>query len=715
MPIQFDPDFASTTEYAKLYRELGLQVVPSYSPSEQKSWKRPSLLSWKEFENTLVPQSTFDEWFGVNGSHRYKSNIGIITGACSNNAYIVDVDTHSHAEAMEWFMALMVEHNDGEQIICPTQRTGGGGFQFLLRGSPNWVGPTIKTPIGVDIRAQGGFAVMPSSLHESGKFYEWLPNRAPHEVDIPTFQWMEDAIDQLAKTYGSGSNSNQSTHTPSPLHATTPFGLLIDGREDYMTKLVWARIVALRRESPFLPDNDTMQKHMRDAYHQYERSVKSRINEAGTPNHTLLEREGRGHGLFFDKWRAALKQWEGKVTEAASVPNPNNRDPKPPQAPKEGVSGDTGETDEWSPPQDTYELLSELEIMALPDPIFLVDGIIPSQSLGFIYGAPGAGKSFVALSIGMAISTTRTQWWDRDIKAHGPVLMISSEGVADMKFRIQAWRKHHQVADQSDLFLIRQTINFLDPTDGDKLQRTVEALVERSGGLRPAMIVVDTLSRSIPGGDENDQASASLMVMACDALKERWQTVVMCIHHSSKAGAMRGSTVFSGAADFILEVTREEGAKTGILTARKIKSAADGWNQGFSLLDINLGSIENPTSSLVALPALIQKVETDEWPEQARIRLVLEEIQKAWDAKRPWSPYPQAKRTGTYVISNMARWNIQEEHAEKLLNTWMTNRILSYEIFDPKTKQKGLRVVGGEAGGEGRRSNGSSPPERDFG
>ena len=239
--------------------------------------------------------------------------------------------------------------------------------------------------------------------------------------------------------------------------------------------------------------------------------------------------------------------------------------------------------------------------------------------------------------------------------------------------------------------------------------------MERAGGQRPAMIVVDTLSRSIPGGDENDQASASLMVMACDALRERWQTVVMCIHHSSKAGAMRGSTVFSGAADFILEVTREEGAKTGILTARKIKSAADGWNQGFSLLDINLGTIEKPTSSLVALPAIIPKIETEEWPEHARIRLVLEAVQQAWDDKRPWSPYAQAKRTGTYIISNMSRWNISEDHANKLLSTWMTNRVLSYEIFDSKTKQKGLKVVGGEAGGEGRRSNGPSPPERDFG
>jgi KaiC/GvpD/RAD55 family RecA-like ATPase len=398
------------------------------------------------------------------------------------------------------------------------------------------------------------------------------------------------------------------------------------------------------------------------------------------------------------------------VADAASIPNPNNREPRPPSD-----SPSHQQDDEWSPPQDVYELLSEPEIMSLPDPVFLIDGIVLSQSLGFIYGNPGAGKSFVALSMAMAIATNRSNWWDRNIKAHGPVLMIASEGVSDMKFRIQAWRKHHQIETESDLYLIRETINFLEPTDADKLHRTVDALIERTGGQRPAMVIVDTLSRAIAGSDENDQASASLMVQTCDAIKDKWQTVVVCIHHSSKQGSMRGSTVFAGAADWILETQREEGSRTGTINARKIKAAADGWQQGFSLLEVPLGSLEKPASSLVALPALVPKMETEEWPERARIALVLEAVQQAWNAGRPWSPYKQSKRTGTYIVSNMSRWNITEEHGEKLLETWMTNRVLSYEIYDAKTKQKGLKVVGGEAGGEGRRSTLASPPEGDFG
>ena len=714
MPIPFDPDFASTAEYAKLYRALGLQVVPAYSPNEQKAWKRPSLLSWKEFEHNLVPQSKFDEWFGENGSHIRRSNIGILTGACSGNAYIVDIDVQTHAEAMQWLMQLLEEHNDGQQLDCPTQRTGGGGFQFLLRGSPGWVGPTIKTPIGVDIRAQGGFAVMPSSLHESGKFYEWLPNKAPHLVDIPTLPWMEQAIDKLAAEYGRGTGQ-AGTSTPSPNHSINAFGMMVDGREDYMTKLIWARVVALRRENSVMPDEDRLSDQLRDAYAQYERNVKSRILEPSTPNHILLEREGRGHTLFTEKWRTALKQWDTKVTDAASIPNPNAREPRSPSSGLSAQRPQADQDDEWTPQKDVYELLSEPEIMALPDPVFLVDGIVLSQALGFIYGHPGAGKSFVALSMAMAIATNRQSWWDRTIRAHGPILMIASEGVSDMKFRIQAWRKHHQIDDQSDFYLIRETINFLQPTDAERLHRTVEILVEKAGGQRPAMVIVDTLSRAIAGSDENDQASSSLMVQTCDAIKERWQTVVVCVHHSSKQGSMRGSTVYSGAADFILEVSREEGSKTGIVTAKKIKAAADGWNQGFTLLEVPLGSLEKPASSLVALPALIPKVAEEEWPERARIALVLEAVKKAWDDGRPWSPYPQSRREGKFIIDNMARWNITPEHAEKLLKTWLTNGVLTYEVFNTKRHLKGLKVKGEEAGEEGRRSNRPSSPDDEFG
>ena len=48
----FDPDFASPSEWAAMYRACGLQVIPCYAPSEVSkgaAWKRPKLSEWAEF------------------------------------------------------------------------------------------------------------------------------------------------------------------------------------------------------------------------------------------------------------------------------------------------------------------------------------------------------------------------------------------------------------------------------------------------------------------------------------------------------------------------------------------------------------------------------------------------------------------------------------------------------------------------------------------
>ena len=66
LPI-FDPDF---DDYPQLYRQIGLQVVPSYQPSEVRDWKRPKLSSWREHENELVSNDQLDrKSTRLNSSH----------------------------------------------------------------------------------------------------------------------------------------------------------------------------------------------------------------------------------------------------------------------------------------------------------------------------------------------------------------------------------------------------------------------------------------------------------------------------------------------------------------------------------------------------------------------------------------------------------------------------------------------------------------------
>ena len=81
----FDADFAGLADYARMYRALGLQAVPSYYPSRQlHNWKRPALKEWRDFQNDLVDDATFNHWFANIDEKR--NNIGILTGNAIDRA-----------------------------------------------------------------------------------------------------------------------------------------------------------------------------------------------------------------------------------------------------------------------------------------------------------------------------------------------------------------------------------------------------------------------------------------------------------------------------------------------------------------------------------------------------------------------------------------------------------------------------------------------------
>ena len=118
-PSGFDDEFASPADYARLYRLRGIQVVPAFMPGEHKSWKRPLLDSWKDFQEALVDDATFAEWYGAAGRYMTRPNMGVITGRASNNIFVIDLDHHKHAQAATWWRNLMLIHNNN---MDPYQR-----------------------------------------------------------------------------------------------------------------------------------------------------------------------------------------------------------------------------------------------------------------------------------------------------------------------------------------------------------------------------------------------------------------------------------------------------------------------------------------------------------------------------------------------------------------------------------------------------------------
>jgi putative DNA primase/helicase len=85
----------------------------------------------------------------------------------------------------------------------------------------------------------------------------------------------------------------------------------------------------------------------------------------------------------------------------------------------------------------------------MPDPEWLIDGILPANKLSVVYGASGTGKSFLALDWGLSIATG-TGWQGNRVK-QGGVAYIAAEKGPGYKHRIQAWFQHTGFKQAEDL------------------------------------------------------------------------------------------------------------------------------------------------------------------------------------------------------------------------------------------------------------------------
>jgi hypothetical protein len=294
-----------------------------------------------------------------------------------------------------------------------------------------------------------------------------------------------------------------------------------------------------------------------------------------------------------------------------------------------------------------------------------------------------------------------TWWWDKPIQRKGLVIYVAREGVGGLKGRIEAWQRQHGFTDDRAPFaLIRAGINFMDEHDVLKLLRTIEAAAVQLGA-EPTAVFVDTVSRVLPGADENLQKEMTLFVNACDTLRDRFKATVVGVHHAGKSGDMRGSTVLKGAGDFVFKVEKDEGAGVKF-TAEKIKDGEDGWSRGVELKTIEWvaeGVVDGARKSLVAVPADApeqKQAKETSLPDMETCRRAVALIGHAWDSGAPWSHKERAKTDGRWAPRKLHNaLGIDIDAAEILVAEWLQNDVLSFDMVSTVTKMMGLRVARG--------------------
>jgi len=178
-------------------------------------------------------------------------------------------------------------------------------------------------------------------------------------------------------------------------------------------------------------------------------------------------------------------------------------------------------------------------------------------------------------------------WFGRRTEQTG-VLYIATEAGKGIINRAVAYKQTFpDFAKDLPLAAIVSPVDLLDPNAN--LIGIICAIPTLDLRCPVGLIVVDTLSRAMGGGDENSPDGMGGFVMNLDALRGKSGAHLCVVHHLGKdAGrGARGHSLLKAAVDTEIEVTRDEA--TGISTARVTKQRELPTSGRFSF---SLGTVE---------------------------------------------------------------------------------------------------------------------------
>ncbi|APD91576.1 hypothetical protein BM524_18225 [Alteromonas mediterranea] len=202
----------------------------------------------------------------------------------------------------------------------------------------------------------------------------------------------------------------------------------------------------------------------------------------------------------------------------------------------------------------------------------LIDGLIPAESFGVVYGASGSFKSFLAFSWALHIATGK-DWSSHKVTQTG-VLYIVAEGGIGAPRRVKAWSDAYYNSESPlGLYRIDVPVHIANNEQGYRLRCTVDD-IENKTGTKIGLIVIDTLARCFAGSDENSTKDMNDFIAGCDNVKTKTKATILVVHHSGKNEDKggRGSSALRAACDFEYKVKRpKDGSTKLILSCEKMK------------------------------------------------------------------------------------------------------------------------------------------------
>jgi hypothetical protein len=218
-----------------------------------------------------------------------------------------------------------------------------------------------------------------------------------------------------------------------------------------------------------------------------------------------------------------------------------------------------------------------------------VEGLLTDGAASVLYGPSNCGKSFWILDLAVSVATG-TDFRDELEVDQGAVVYVALEGSFGVRNRIEALRRAGRLKNDTPLFLCFAPVSLLETGHAARLAETVKNAAAESN-LPCRLVILDTLARSMAGGDENAGKDMTFAVSTLDAVRAATGAHVCLVHHCGKdeARGARGHSSLRAAVDTEIEVSRSDGETISTVRVTKQRDMPMGEPMPFSLETVILG------------------------------------------------------------------------------------------------------------------------------
>lgn len=452
-------------EEALEYIDNGWSILP-VKPEE----KRPFMTNWLQYTKTRATKEMASSWFrNLSGA-----GVGAVTGRISN-IVVLDVESYCPTPIEELLRRYPT------QLIS---KTGSGGYHLFYQFPTNVakVANRVKIFEGADLRADGGFIVLPPTVHPNGNRYEWVRRGIPGAFPValldlqskPMVQnegWISEALRGVSEGGRNDTCARLAGYFfKKGINAEIVEALLMEWNE---------------RNDPPLP------------VHEVRTTIRS------------IERSHVGDGQQFTQ-----VQFEDDRNQAQQ-------------------------------PSSTFDVMRMVDYVkgyGGDGVSWLVQDWLPDKSITFLVSPPESYKTWILLDLAVSISTGVPFLGSYEVNQTGPTLIIQQEdshsGLTDRLALIVEQKLGMNPELDGDTWKVPSMPDipiFIHPSRMLRFdnKKVVEELEKQIEVIKPKVIMIDPLYSTTAGVD-NYMADLANQMMVLKTWRDKYGCSFVIAHHSRK-------------------------------------------------------------------------------------------------------------------------------------------------------------------------------------